>query len=105
MVTTRRKKVRSFPLRSIVGLVLCLASVPCVLAQSTTPAAQQQSQDDKQTNQAQSGGQAGPAQLTPHYPGIPPTGPRLETTIGPAIVRFYGTVLLNFSTSDQEVVG
>src|SRR5262245_21531291 len=41
----------------------------------------------------------------PSYPGIPPSGDKVETDIGNVKVRLYGTVLLNTSVSDSSVIG
>jgi hypothetical protein len=41
----------------------------------------------------------------PHYPGIPPSQNKLETSIGPLKVRFYGTILMSLSSSDSGVFG
>ncbi len=41
----------------------------------------------------------------PSYPGIGPTKAKLEGTLGPLKVRFYGTLLLNISASDSAEVG
>jgi hypothetical protein len=41
----------------------------------------------------------------PAYPGIPPTGGKLEGALGAFTLRGYGTVLLNISASDSGVVG
>ena len=38
-----------------------------------------------------------------HYPGIPPTQRKIESTIGDYKLRFYGTLLLNFSYSNIVV--
>jgi hypothetical protein len=57
-----------------------------------------------QAGQSQTGSSQ-PGELRPTYPGEPFNNPPLETTVGPAKVRFYGTVLLNISTSDTAEVG
>jgi hypothetical protein len=57
------------------------------------------------TEQNQPYGYPESAPAEPRYPGIPPTGGRVETTIGPFEARFYGTLLINFSTSDSLIVG
>ena len=41
----------------------------------------------------------------PQYPGAPPTKGKLEGTMGPLKLRFYGTLLLNISVSDSADVG
>jgi hypothetical protein len=41
----------------------------------------------------------------PSYPGIPPTGGKLEGTLGSFNLRLYGTILLNVSGSDSSIVG
>lgn len=42
----------------------------------------------------------------PSYPGLPRgQASKLETDIGPMKARFYGTILLNSSISDREVIG
>jgi hypothetical protein len=41
----------------------------------------------------------------PQYPGAPPTKGKLEGTMGPLKLRFYGTLLLNISVSDSAEVG
>src|SRR3981189_3429412 len=41
----------------------------------------------------------------PSYPGLPRTGDKGETEIGPVKARFYGTILFNSSISDSAVIG
>lgn len=41
----------------------------------------------------------------PSYPGIPPSGGKVEGSLGAFNLRVYGTVLLNISASDTSVVG
>jgi len=50
-------------------------------------------------------GSSQPGELKPTYPGEPFNSAPVETTIGPAKVRVYRTVLLNISTSDTAEVG
>jgi hypothetical protein len=50
-------------------------------------------------------GSSQPGELRPTYPGEPFNNPPLETTVGPAKLRFYGTALLNLSFSDTAQVG
>jgi len=57
-----------------------------------------------QAGQSQTGSSQ-PGELRPTYPGEPFNNPPVETTIGPAKLRVYGTVLLNISTSDTDQVG
>src|SRR4029077_15572424 len=57
-----------------------------------------------QAGQSQSGSSQ-PGELKPTYPGEPFNNPPLETTLGPAKLRLYGTVLLNMSFSDTAQVG
>ncbi len=66
-------------------------------AASPKPVAAQASQS--QTGSAQVG------ELKPTYPGEPFNNPPVETTIGPAKLRLYGTALLNMSFSDTAQVG
>lgn len=57
-----------------------------------------------QAGQSQTGSSQ-PGELRPTYPGEPFNNPPLETTIGPAKARLYGTALLNMSFSDTAQVG
>src|SRR5438874_4025364 len=57
-----------------------------------------------QAGQSQTGSSQ-PGELRPTYPSEPFNNPPLETTIGPAKLRAYGTVLLNMSFSDTAQVG
>jgi hypothetical protein len=57
-----------------------------------------------QASQSQTGSSQ-PGELKPTYPGEPFNNPPLETTIGPAKLRLYGTALLNMSFSDTTQVG
>lgn len=57
-----------------------------------------------QAGQSQTGSSQ-PGELKPTYPGEPFNNPPLETTLGPAKVRLYGTALLNMSFSDTSQVG
>jgi len=41
----------------------------------------------------------------PAYPGIPPSGGKVEGALGDFRLRVYGTVLLNISATDSSVVG
>jgi hypothetical protein len=41
----------------------------------------------------------------PSYPGLPRTGDKVETEIGPVKARFYGTILFNSSISDSAILG
>jgi hypothetical protein len=41
----------------------------------------------------------------PSYPGLPRTGEKVETEIGPVKARFYGTILFNSSISDSANIG
>ena len=41
----------------------------------------------------------------PSYPGLPHTGEKVETEIGPVKARFYGTILFNSSISDSANIG
>ena len=66
-------------------------------AASPKPVAAQAGQS--QTGSAQVG------ELKPTYPGEPFNNPPVETTIGPAKLRLYGTALLNMSFSDTAQVG
>ena len=70
-------------------LFLCTAAPKPVAAQA----------GQSQTGSAQVG------ELQPTYPGEPFNNPPVETTVGPAKLRLYGTVLLNISTSDTAQVG
>jgi hypothetical protein len=80
---------------------LCFGPVTLARAQYTQP---------QTTPAGQSAGATGAAQnsdtdLRPAYPGEPFSAAPVETTIGPAKVRLYGTVLLNISASDSDEVG
>jgi hypothetical protein len=44
------------------------------------------------------------AEQKPQYPGAPPTKGKLEGTMGPLKLRFYGTLLQNISVSDSAEV-
>src|SRR5690349_5367293 len=57
-----------------------------------------------QAGQSQTGSSQ-PGELRPTYPGEPFNNPPVETTLGPAKLRVYGTVLLNLSFSDTAQVG
>jgi hypothetical protein len=57
-----------------------------------------------QAGQSQTGSSQ-PGELRPTYPGEPFNNPPVETTVGPAKLRFYGTALLNLSFSDTAQVG
>src|SRR5438874_2863818 len=57
-----------------------------------------------QAGQSQTGSSQ-PSELRPTYPGEPFNNPPLETTIGPAKLRLYGTALLNMSFSDTVQIG
>jgi hypothetical protein len=46
-----------------------------------------------------------PIGIQPAYPGEPSNKPPVETTLGPAKLRVYGTVLLNASFTDSDEVG
>ncbi|PYU31277.1 MAG: hypothetical protein DMG31_12425 [Acidobacteria bacterium] len=78
--------------RAVLFLFILLAS-----AAAPKPVAAQAGQS--QTGSAQ------PGELKPTYPGEPFNNPPVETTIGPAKLRLYGTALLNMSFSDTAQVG
>ena len=57
-----------------------------------------------QAGQSQTGSSQ-PGELRPTYPGEPFNNLPLETNIGPAKLRLYGTALLNMSFSDTVQIG
>jgi len=96
--------------------LLLIASVPAAFAQDGygTQTSQSVNSSNSSANSSNSSagsqaypesGQSGQGELEPTYPGEPMNKPPVEATIGPAKLRFYGTVLLNIAIDDSNEVG
>ncbi len=80
------------------------ASVPNAGRSSSDPSPQYPAKKEAATS-AYAAPQPGAVGAQPVYPGLGPSSPPLQTSVGPYTLRFYGTVLFNASTSDSDEVG